>query len=76
VVGGISFLNHACDRHSNMWPAVWVEGDNNDVGVGRWQVATAKREVKGCEELYLFYAKYDAEEEAENVWPCPVCARK
>jgi hypothetical protein len=23
VAGGIAFINHACEQHANMWPAVW-----------------------------------------------------
>ena len=71
VAGAIAFLNHACHRHANMWPAVWGEGDG-DVGSGQWQVATIKRAVKKDEELYLFYAGKEAEDEVDK-HPCPLC---
>jgi hypothetical protein len=74
VAGGISFLNHACDLHANMWPAVWNR--EADVGDGQWQVATAKRDIKTGEELFLFYAKFDPVEEEKDLWPCTRCACK
>jgi hypothetical protein len=74
VAGGLAFINHACRQHANIWPAVWV--DDEDVGSAQWQLATAKRDVRTDEELFLCYAKYDTVESEENEWPCTVCAHQ
>lgn len=74
VAGGMAFINHACEEHANMWPAVWE--DEEDVGSGQWQVATVRRAVREGEELFLFYAKRVEEEEEKDEWPCTECASR
>jgi hypothetical protein len=68
VAGGMAFLNHACEEHANMYPAVW--GDEEDVGKGQWQVATAKWTVRAGKELFIFYAQGEGR---SGVYPCSEC---
>lgn len=73
VAGGVSFVNHACYTHANVWPAVWGPVDEGDTGSAQWQVVTPKWDVEAGAELLLFYAGFDEEEEKAK-WPCSVCA--
>ena len=70
VAGGVSFINHACAQHANMWPAVWEREE--DTRSWQWQVVTPKWDVKKGQELFLFYSGF-AEGEASAKWPCSVC---
>jgi hypothetical protein len=72
VAGGIAFLNHACEEHANIWPAVW-EGEG-DTGLAQWQVATTRRDVQDWEELFLFYGKCEEEGADRGQWLCTECA--
>jgi hypothetical protein len=72
VAGGMAFINHACERHANMWPCVWQRADDEDLtGSAQWQVVTPKHNVRKGEELSLFYAGFDEQE--MDKWPCSMC---
>ena len=70
VAGGMSFLNHACEDHANVYPCVW--GDEEDVGMGQWQLATAKWSVPAGKELFLFCTQ---DEEVRRKYPCSECRK-
>ena len=72
VAGGMAFVNHACERHANMHPAVWRSVDDmDDMGRGQWQVLVPKRDVGAGEELLLHYGGYTEDE--MRSWPCSMC---
>ena len=70
VAGGVSFINHACKDHANVWTALWET--DQDVGAAQWQVVSTARVVEAGEELYTQYA--DISVDVLNELPCSMCA--
>jgi hypothetical protein len=77
VLGSIAFINHACEKHSNVWPCEWFIDDStnidNEQGIYQWQKVTVKQNINKGQEIFTSYAEYwEDDTEQLNCSLCPM----
>ena len=71
LVGGMSFLNDACEAHSNVWPADMTGALEGEPGTRQWQTVYTKRSIPADTELFVSYST-----EAMDSYECAMCRPK